>query len=187
MAYLAFRTKLCRTPRSVEKNNNNGEQTPEPNALLDEKGRLLETLLPNVLSAFDVSIGISHDLMEVIVEPADVVAVCENLKNHSETLFNYLTCLSVVDYVEHLQVVYHLYSTQKKHKVVVKANVSSEEPSLPSVTSVWKGSDWYEREGHDLFGVIFESHPGLAPLILYEGFEGYPGRKSFPLHDYKEW
>ena len=58
---------------------------------------------------------------------------------------------------------------------------------LPTVTGVWGGADWYERESNDLFGVRFEGHPNLVPLLLYEDFEGYPGRKSFPFHDYDEW
>ena len=52
---------------------------------------------------------------------------------------------------------------------------------------MWRGADWFEREGHDLFVVVFEGHPDLSPLLLYEGFEGHPGRKSFPFHDYDEW
>jgi NADH-quinone oxidoreductase subunit C len=55
------------------------------------------------------------------------------------------------------------------------------------VTSVWRAADWYEREAHDLFGVHFEGHPDLSPLLLYEGFEGYPGRKEYPFNDYQEF
>ncbi|HJM53376.1 MAG TPA: NADH-quinone oxidoreductase subunit C, partial [Dehalococcoidia bacterium] len=59
--------------------------------------------------------------------------------------------------------------------------------SLPSVTGVWRGADWYEREMHDLFGVVFDGHPDLSPLVLPDDFEGFPGRKSYPLNDYGEW
>ena len=60
-------------------------------------------------------------------------------------------------------------------------------PLVPSVISIWRGADWFEREGHDLFGVVFQGIRTLAPLVLYEGFEGHPGLKSFPFHDYEEW
>ena len=100
---------------------------------------------------------------------------------------DYLTCLCVVDYEEYLQVVYHLYSTTRKHMMVLKTNLSPEDPVVPTVTSVWKGADWYEREGHDLFGVQFEGHHNLAPLLLFDGFEGYPGRKSYQMPEYTEW
>ena len=70
---------------------------------------------------------------------------------------------------------------------MIKANVPFEDPHLPSVTSVWRAAEWYEREAHDLFGVTFDGHPNLAPLLLYEGFEGYPGRKEYSFHEYQEF
>ena len=113
--------------------------------------------------------------------------MCSILKENPDLAFDFLLCLCVVDYEEHLQVVYHLYSTVKKHKMVLKASVPTEDPSIPSVVSVWPGADWFEREGHDLFGVVFEGHPNMTPLLLYEGFEGFPGRKSYDFNDYTEW
>jgi NADH-quinone oxidoreductase subunit C len=131
--------------------------------------------------------GATVNLVEVTVKPQAVPSLCRVVKEDSHLLFDYLLCLCVVDYVEHLQVVYHLYSTTKKHKMVLKANVTLDEPSLPSVMPVWPGADWFEREAHDLFGVVFEGHPNMAPLLLYEGFEGYPGRRSYEMPEYTEW
>jgi NADH-quinone oxidoreductase subunit C len=65
--------------------------------------------------------------------------------------------------------------------------VPNDAPVAPTVTAVWPGADWFEREAHDLFGVEFEGHPDLKPLLLWEGFEGYPGRKSYPFNEYTEW
>ena len=121
------------------------------------------------------------------VTPEDLKPMCLVLRDNNETTFDYLLLLCVVDYEDYLQVVYHLYSTTLKHTLVIKTNVSPEEPSLDSVTSVWKGADWYEREAHDLFGVLFSGHPSLSPLLLYEGFEGFPGRRSYEMPEYKEW
>jgi NADH-quinone oxidoreductase subunit C len=163
------------------------EETPQAPVALDDKGRALELLLPKILAEFQPELGAAVDLVEVTVKPQDITSVCRVVKEDPQLSFNYLLCLCVVDYLEYLQVVYHLYSTTRKHKMVVKANVSFEEPSLPSVMSVWPGADWFEREGHDLFGVVFEGHPNMAPLLLYEGFEGYPGRKSYEMHEYTEW
>jgi NADH-quinone oxidoreductase subunit C len=101
--------------------------------------------------------------------------------------FRLLLCLACVDYKEYFQLVYILHSIKHEQTLVIKTNVSCDSPRLPSVTSVWRGADWYEREAHDLFGVTFEGHPNLAPLLLYEGFEGYPGRKEYPFHDYQEF
>ena len=163
------------------------EQAPQAQVTLDEKGRILEGLLPGALGEFEPEIAASFDLVEATVKPDCVPSVCTILKENPDLAFDFLLCLCVVDYEEHLQVVYHLYSTVKKHKMVLKASVPTEEPSIPSVISVWPGADWFEREGHDLFGVVFEGHPNMTPLLLYEGFEGFPGRKSYDFNDYTEW
>jgi NADH-quinone oxidoreductase subunit C len=70
---------------------------------------------------------------------------------------------------------------------IVELLLPPEEPKVPSLTGLWQAASWFERETHDLFGVEFEGNDDLAPLILFEGFEGYPGLRSFPLHDYQEW
>ena len=163
------------------------EQAPQAQVTLDEKGRILEGLLPGALGEFEPEIAASFDLVEATVKPDCVPSVCTILKENPDLAFDFLLCLCVVDYEEHLQVVYHLYSTVKKHKMVLKASVPTEDPSIPSVISVWPGADWFEREGHDLFGVVFEGHPNMTPLLLYEGFEGFPGRKSYDFNDYTEW
>ena len=78
-------------------------------------------------------------------------------------------------------------SLKFRQKIAVKCNLSVNDLSIPSISEIWTTANWFERESHDLFGVIFEGHPNLAPLLLYEEFEGFPGRKSFPFHDYQEW
>ena len=162
-------------------------EIPEAPVALDDRGKALSALLPEVLSGFDVEIGAAVDEVIVTAKPEDVPTVCRIAKEDPQLNFDYLRCLTVVDYVERLEVIYHLYSLEKRHKMVVKTSVPPEAPTVPSVVSVWRGADWFEREGHDLFGVVFQGHPNLAPLLLYDGFEGYPGRKSFPFHDYEEW
>ena len=162
-------------------------QVPEASVALDDKGAALSALLPDVLRDFDVEIGAAMDEVVVTARAEDIPAICRIAKEDSSLDCNYLRCLSVVDYEERLEVVYHLFSLEKRHKMVVKTSVSPDEPYVPSVVSVWRGADWFEREGHDLFGIVFQGHPNLVPLLLYEEFEGYPGRKSFPFHDYDEW
>ena len=154
---------------------------------LDERGEALYALLPQVFEGFDVELGAALDEVVITAQPADVPAVCRLAKEDPRLDLNYLRCLLVVDYEERLEVNYHLFSLDKRHKMVVKASVSPEEPYVPSIVSIWRGADWFERESHDLFGVVFQGHPNLEPLVLYEGFEGYPGRKSFPFHEYTEY
>lgn len=162
-------------------------QVNETPVVLDDKGTVLSKLLPELLGGYEVEVGAAADEVVVTVKARDVLDVCRTVKDDPRLDFNYLRCLSIVDYQERIEVVYHLFSLAKRQKMVVKASVSPDEPDIPSVVSVWRGADWFEREGHDLFGIVFLGHPNPAPLLLYEGFEGYPGRKDFPFHDYDEW
>ena len=164
---------------------------PVAPAALDATGKALTALLGEVFdSEPGFQIGAAVDEVTLTVPTARVADVCDACKTDPKLDFGYLRCLSVVDYVEstgEFEVNYHLYSLAKRHKMVVKTRVPEDQPAVSTVTGVWAGANWYERESHDLFGVVFEGHPELVPLLLYEEFEGFPGRKSFPFHDYDEW
>ena len=162
-------------------------QIPTAPVALDPRGEALSALLTQAYADFDAQIAAAVDEPTLTVKPQDVPLVCRIARQTPAIDCGYLRCLSVVDYGERLEVNYHLFSLDKRHKFVVKTSVSPDAPNVPSVVSVWRGADWFEREAHDLFGVVFDGHPDLSPLLLYEGFEGFPGRKSFPFHDYDEW
>ncbi|MBI2846610.1 MAG: NADH-quinone oxidoreductase subunit C [Chloroflexi bacterium] len=159
---------------------------PTPSAPVDPKLELMANLLKDIFAPFEPEMGYAIDEVSLTISPKDIVAACKLAKENEELKFDYLRCLSVVDYEEHFQVVYHLYSMKKHHKMVLKVNLPKDNPRVSSVVSVWKGADWHEREGAELFGVTFEEHPNLAPLLLYEGFEGYPMLKSYPLGPYED-
>ena len=80
------------------------------------------------------------------------------------------------------EVVYHLYSLSKNHRLRVKIPVAGEDPVVDSLTPLWKGADWLEREVWDMFGIRFRGHPDLRRILLYEQFEGYPLRKDYPVN-----
>ena len=136
---------------------------------------------------FEPQVGAALDTPEITVKSQDIVEVCRALKDEPRLSFKLLLCLLAVDYKEYFQVVYVLLSIEYEYKLLIKTDVPYDDPHLPTVTSVWRGADWYEREAHDLFGVVFDGHPELEPLILYHGFEGYPGRKEHAFHDYQEF
>ena len=116
----------------------------------------------------------------VWVKPQSMLNVCSFLKEDSELCFDYPISVSVVDYIEYFEMVYHLVSTKNNHSVVVKAKCwGREDLNLPSVTSVWKGVDFQEREIYDLMGIRFTGHPNLKRLLLWEGFPGHPQRKDY--------
>ncbi len=140
-----------------------------------------------VLAEFHPQPGALGDLPQLTVAPATIAQVCLRVRDDPRLDLKMLHCLAGVDYLDHFQVVYFLHSLSQESTLVIKADVPAAAPSLPSVTSVWAAADWYEREAHDLFGIGFDGHPDLAPLLLYDGFEGYPGRKEFPFNDYQEF
>ena len=182
------------TPSQEEAPSNEGaaparparQPAPEPIGL-DARGEALKALLPGPLQPFEPEIDTALDEVVVTVASERLLDACATLRAEPSLSFDYLRCLSVVDYEDRFQVVYHLWSREHRHKLVLKVDTTVESPSVPSVTGVWRGADWFEREGHDLFGVEFPGHPDPRVLILYEDFEGFPGRKSFPFHDYQEW
>ena len=135
--------------------------------------------------------GVMSDLPQITIESSRIADACRRLKDDPALDFKLLLCLSCVDFEDHFQMVYFLQSLQFEQTLVIKTDVpyddSNNAPQLPTVTGVWSAADWYEREAHDLFGVSFDGHPDLAPLLLYEGFEGYPGRKEFPFNEYQEF
>jgi NADH-quinone oxidoreductase subunit C len=139
------------------------------------------------LAEFSPHTGVMSDLPQITVEPGHIAGVCWQLKQDPALDFKMLLCLTCVDYEDRFQLVYFLQSLQYEQTLVIKTDVPYDTPSLPTVASVWAAAEWYEREAHDLFGVSFAGNPDLSPLLLYEGFEGFPGRKEFPFYEYQEF
>jgi len=117
-----------------------------------------------------------------ILVPAELILdVSKFLRDDSELRFNTLMCLSGVHYEkeEELGVVYHLHATELKHSIALKVRVPIDEPSVPSVESIWKTANWHEREAWDLLGVQFQGHPNLKRILLPDDWEGHPLRKDY--------
>ena len=93
--------------------------------------------------------------------------------------FDFCQSLTGMDTGETLTCVYHLYSYKQRHTLVLKAAAPRDAAQLPSVVGVWPAADWYEREAAEMYGIHFEGHPDLRPLLLPEGWVGYPMRKDY--------
>jgi NADH-quinone oxidoreductase subunit C len=108
------------------------------------------------------------------------------LRDDADLRFDMPTDLTVVDWFRkkepRFEVVYHLYSTVKNHRVRLKVPVDEDDPVVPSSHPVWVGFDWYEREAYDLYGIRFAGHPNLTRVLMWEGFEGHPLRKDYPIN-----
>ncbi|PIE65943.1 MAG: NADH-quinone oxidoreductase subunit C [Deltaproteobacteria bacterium] len=118
-----------------------------------------------------------------------LVEVCRFLRDDPELDFKMPIDVCGVDYLGHreprFEVVYHLYSVTKGHRVRLKVQVPEDDCEVPSVTGVWRGVDWFEREVWDMYGVRFAGHPKLRRILLYEDFEGHPLRKDYPQRGYQ--
>ena len=118
----------------------------------------------------------------IIVNAMEIDKISLFLRDSSELLFDSLMNLSGVDEpkVNLLSVYYHLESTKLKNKVTLKVSTDRNKPEVPSVTDVWKGADWHEREAYDMFGIIFLNHPDLRRILMpYDWDAGYPLRKDY--------
>ena len=119
----------------------------------------------------------------VQVKPEALEQVARFLKESPELAFDYLTCISGVDYPERssrFELVYHLVSLKHRHILQLKVQIG-ENDIAPSLSSLWKGADWNEREIFDLFGIPFSNHPDLRRILLPEQWKGYPFRKDYIL------
>jgi NADH:ubiquinone oxidoreductase subunit C len=118
--------------------------------------------------------------INLFVEPTDFRALMEQLRRDEQLGFDYLFCLTCVDFKTHLTMVYHLSSTHYRYNIVVKSKLEREQPEIETVCDIWRTAAFHEREVFELFGVNFRNHPDLRLLILPEGWEGKnPLRKDF--------
>jgi len=116
----------------------------------------------------------------VIIKTEYLLKVADFLKNDPELAFNYLTDLTAVDCHEYFEIVYRLTSLDHNQSLVLKVRCYDRiKPEVPSVTGIWKGADYMEREIFDLMGIRFSGHPNLKRIVTWEGFQGYPLRKDF--------
>jgi NADH-quinone oxidoreductase subunit C len=116
---------------------------------------------------------------EITLAPDKLHSFAMQLRDHQEALFDFLFCLSGVDYGQDLGVVYHLRSTVLGHTLVLKVRTSDREhPQFDTVSDIWKTADFHEREAFDLFGIRFNNHPDLRRLFLDSSW-GFPFRKDY--------
>jgi len=114
------------------------------------------------------------------VEARDLFPVARYLKEEPGLAMDYLANLTAADYLDHFEVVYHFLSMQHNHSLVLKVRLEGRgELGVPSVTPLWKGADFQEREVYDLLGIAFSGHPNLKRILTWEGFPGHALRKDF--------
>jgi len=118
-----------------------------------------------------------------LVRRERIVEILTFLRDDPELLFDFAMDLTGVDYLgeePRFEVVYHLYSLERKHRVRIKVRLHEDDPVIDTAVSVWPGINWYEREAWDMYGIVFRGHPNLKRILMYEAFEGHPLRKDYP-------
>ena len=156
--------------------------TAAPEVLAKPAARVLSEALGERVLALDDFRG---DLA-ITVDRRGWVEAARLLRDHPELDYKLFLDLCGVDYLdredrrERYEVVLHLYSVSRKHHVRLKTPVPEAEAKLPTLTGVFKGANWFEREAWDLYGIVFEGHPNLCRILTHESFEGHPMRKDYP-------
>ncbi len=120
------------------------------------------------------------EFLTVSVPKEQLHELAEKLKNDAQTKFDYLFCVTGMDWKTSLGVIYHLRSTTLGHEIVVKVHTTDREnANIDTLSDIWRTAELHEREIHDLFGIKFNNHPNMTVLILPENWKGYPLRKDY--------
>src|SRR2546423_2654296 len=151
---------------------------------LHQYGQYVMSCLPKYVQQFSVW----KDELTIYICPSGVIPVFTFLKYHTAAEFTMVADITAVDYPtkdKRFEVVYNMLSVRHNSRIRVKTYADEATP-VPSITSLYDGANWYEREVYDLFGVFFTGHPDLRRIMTDYGFDGHPLRKDFPLSGYTE-
>ena len=139
--------------------------------------------LQNLISSWIPELEFTEEgsqFLNITVQPAQLHQLMSQLKRNTETSFDYLFCLTGIDWGKELGVIYHLESTTHRHSVVVKTKTADREtPTLDTVCNIWRTAEFHEREVYDFFGIKFNNHPNMKRLFLTEDWDGFPLRKDY--------
>jgi NADH-quinone oxidoreductase subunit C len=142
-------------------------------------------LIKSKLAEFKAEFSEINGTPSVITDEDSVVNICRVLKTDGDISFEMLLDVMGVDNFKkekRFEVVCSLYSLKFKDRIFVKIPLSdSKNPEMPSLTALWKGANWFEREAYDMFGIVFTGHPDLRRIYMPEEYEHFPLRKDFPL------
>lgn len=125
-----------------------------------------------------------RDELSIKLNKENILSVCRFLKEDTDLEFLLCQDITAVDWAkrkDRFTVVYHIFSLKNKFRLVIKSDVDESDCSIDSVSSVWKTSNWQERECYDMYGIKFNNHPDMRRIYMPEEFEYYPLRKDFPL------
>jgi NADH-quinone oxidoreductase subunit C len=135
-----------------------------------------------------VGVKFDRDEMTITLDRAHLREACGLMREDAECAFNFLSDVTCVDWYPsepRFEVIYHLLSIPKKERLRLKVRVDSGSPAVESLTSLWPGANYFEREVFDLFGIRFTGHPYMRRILMPEDWEGHPLRKDYPVEGYR--
>ena len=148
---------------------------PPPPPLIGEFGKFLKNK-----EISSITLGNDADNVEMLeLEVKDLINACKLLKESSETSFDFLVLITSTDTKKGYQSIYTLHSTTTKKSLRIKITAGKDNPTVPSISHLWKTANWYEREAYDMMGITFTGHPNLKRILNPENWEGYPLRKDY--------
>ncbi len=123
---------------------------------------------------------VPENTIELEVKRENIAEAGLYLRDDPKLQFDFISCVSGVDKLQKMEVVYHVHSLPNSLSLRLKATLDIDNPIVDSLVPVWPGADWHEREAYDLFGITFNGHPDLRRIMLEDDFDGHPMRKSYP-------
>jgi len=145
--------------------------------MIDMTNEDLKTKLSELLPTITFEEG--GEWLTIFVEPVNWKSFAQQLHVTQGLDFDYLFCLTCVDWKTHFTMVYHFTSTRHRHNIVVKSKLDRGNPEIETVSDIWRTAELHEREVYDLFGIRFLHHPDLRRLIMPDDWQGWPLRKDF--------
>ena len=147
-----------------------------------------QTVVQKLTSKFSNAIVLpeqSADMLNITVKKEVIHDLLLFLRDDPQLQFNFLTTLCGMHYLEtnQLGVVYHLHSFVNNHRIRIKTVTDLNQPTIPTITSIWPAANWMERETFDFYGIVFDGHPNLKRILNMDEMTDFPMRKDFPLED----
>ncbi|MFA5405194.1 MAG: NADH-quinone oxidoreductase subunit C [Ignavibacteria bacterium] len=141
-------------------------------------------LIKSRLTDFEIEFSDINGTPAIITNPENIIIICSILKSEPDISFEMLLDVMGVDNFKkenRFEVVCSLYSLEFRDRIFIKISLDTKNPEMPSLTAIWKGANWFERETYDMLGIKFKGHPDLRRIYMPEEYEHYPLRKDFPL------
>ncbi|HEX9916903.1 MAG TPA: NADH-quinone oxidoreductase subunit C [candidate division Zixibacteria bacterium] len=148
---------------------------------IEEITQILNNKFPEKLKIIEVT---SHQ-PAFFIEKEILLEICKFAKQSDQLKIDFVNAIFAVDRTDSLEIVYVLFSLEKRHRLCLKAKLPRKDAEIDSVTQVWEAANWFERETSELFGIKFKGHPDPRPLLLAEDWsEGYPMLRDWEGKDF---